>query len=173
MIANETTLHRRPNDTEINKNGHSRAFISEQSPYRIVSYRRPRNDKCKTFYNSNEKTNVLINVQKKMNEKQICNTAPNDNHWITGSRLGTGTYVRNVAESQPSPNLEQWFYSTTKERTVKIIWKRLICRYSVSTVFHVHCRNPQIYLLFSLFHSNVMLHIYIWLLKPRRKDMLI
>ena len=39
MIANETTLHKRPNDTEIN------------------NYR----------YN-------------KMNEKQLCNTATNDNH---------------------------------------------------------------------------------------------
>ena len=49
-----------------------------------------------------------INVQ--TNErKQICNTATSDNHWITGSRLGTGTYIQNVsgsnmlAGSQQSP----------------------------------------------------------------------
>ena len=28
-----------------------------------------------------------------MNEKQICNTQTNDNHWITGSWLGTSTYM--------------------------------------------------------------------------------
>ena len=29
--------------------GHRTAFNNEQSPYRIVSYKRPRNDKCKTI----------------------------------------------------------------------------------------------------------------------------
>ena len=46
------------NDTE---NGQRVAFNSEQSPYRIVSYKRPRNDNGK---NSNEKTNGFIYVQK-------------------------------------------------------------------------------------------------------------
>ena len=32
-----------------------------------------------------------------MNEKQICNTQTNENHWITGSWLGPGTYFNNVA----------------------------------------------------------------------------
>ena len=50
MIANETTLHNRPNDTEIKNNRSYRsAFNNEQSPYRIVIYKRPWNDKCKTI----------------------------------------------------------------------------------------------------------------------------
>ena len=53
--------------------GHSMAFNKEQSQNHIVSYKRTNSN------NSNEKTNSLINLQK-MNEKQICNTATNDNH---------------------------------------------------------------------------------------------
>ena len=29
--------------------GHCKAFNNEQRPYRIVGYKRPRNDKCKTI----------------------------------------------------------------------------------------------------------------------------
>ena len=42
--------------------GHRTAFNNEQSLYRKVSYKRPRNDKCKTIQTI--KTNGLINVQK-------------------------------------------------------------------------------------------------------------
>ena len=46
MIANETTLHKRPK-------WHRTAFNNEQSPYRIVSYKRPRNDNVKQFKQEN------------------------------------------------------------------------------------------------------------------------
>ena len=36
MIANETTLNKRPNDTEINYFRRTTAFTNEQSPYRIL-----------------------------------------------------------------------------------------------------------------------------------------
>ena len=49
MIANETTLHKRPNDTELTTLYHRTAFNNLQSQYRIVSYKRPRNDKCKSI----------------------------------------------------------------------------------------------------------------------------
>ena len=49
MIANETTLRTRPNDPELTTTGPRTAFSNEQSPIRIVSYKRPRNDKCKTI----------------------------------------------------------------------------------------------------------------------------
>ena len=57
--------------------GHRTAFNNEQSPYRIVSYKRPRNHKCKTT--QTRKLTAYL-MYKKMNEKQICNTATNDNH---------------------------------------------------------------------------------------------
>ena len=41
MIANETNLHKRPKDTEINNYiGHRTAFNNEQSSSRIVSYKK-------------------------------------------------------------------------------------------------------------------------------------
>ena len=46
--------------------GHRSAFNNEQSPYRIVSYKSPRRDKCKLIQTKN--TNGIINVQK-INEK--------------------------------------------------------------------------------------------------------
>ena len=54
------------NDKDINTIGHRTAFNNEQSPYHIVSYKRPQYDNVK-------QTNGLIYI-KKMNEKQICNT---------------------------------------------------------------------------------------------------
>ena len=53
MIANVTTLHKRPNDTEIKTQGHLTAFNNDQSPYRIVSFKRPRNDNVKQFKQEN------------------------------------------------------------------------------------------------------------------------
>ena len=48
IIANETTLHKRPNDTEINNCiGHRTAFNNEKSRYCIFIYKRPRNDNVK------------------------------------------------------------------------------------------------------------------------------
>ena len=46
MIANETTLHRDQMTQKLTTIGHHMAFKYEQSPYRIVSYKRPRNNKC-------------------------------------------------------------------------------------------------------------------------------
>ena len=66
MITNETTLHKRPNDTKINNLGHRTAINNEQRPYRIVSFKRPRNINVKLF---EQKTNGLIYIQN-MNEKQ-------------------------------------------------------------------------------------------------------
>ena len=56
-------LYKIPNDTEINNHRSPYGF---QSPYRIVSYKRPRNDNVN---NSNEKTNDII-YEQIMNEKQ-------------------------------------------------------------------------------------------------------
>ena len=54
MIANETTHHKRPNDTrklkQLQVTALTRmAFINEQSPYLIVSYKRPQNEKNTSF----------------------------------------------------------------------------------------------------------------------------
>ena len=49
MIAIDTTLH---NDQMTQKStiiGHRTAFNNVQSPYHIVSYITPQNDKCKTI----------------------------------------------------------------------------------------------------------------------------
>ena len=48
MIANETTLHKRSNDTEIYNYRSPYSLNNEQSLYRIVSYKKPWNDKCNT-----------------------------------------------------------------------------------------------------------------------------
>ena len=58
--------------------------------------------------NYNEKTNGLTYVQKKMNEKQTLNTSTNDNNWITGSWLGTGTYIQNVAGLNRLAGSQPW-----------------------------------------------------------------
>ena len=43
MIANETTVHQETKMTQtLTTIGHRTAFNNEQSPYRIVSYKRPR-----------------------------------------------------------------------------------------------------------------------------------
>ena len=52
MIANETTLLKRLNDTGLTT-GHRTAFNNEQSPYRVVSYNRPRLDNVKQFKREN------------------------------------------------------------------------------------------------------------------------
>ena len=41
MIANETTVHKRPKIQTLTTIDHRTAFNNEQSPYRIVSYKRP------------------------------------------------------------------------------------------------------------------------------------
>ena len=89
MIANEIILCKRPQNTEINN--------YRSPPHRIVSYmyKRPRKYACKII--QTKKTSGLIYNVQKINEKQICNTSENNNHWITDSRLGTGTYIQNVA----------------------------------------------------------------------------
>ena len=51
--------------------GNRTAFNNEQSPYRIVGYKRPRNDNIKQFKRENYRPYLC---KKKMNEKQICNT---------------------------------------------------------------------------------------------------
>ena len=56
--------------------GHRTAFNNEQIPYRIVSYKRPQYDNVKQFKRENNRPYL----NKKMNEKQICNTKTNDNH---------------------------------------------------------------------------------------------
>ena len=86
--------------------GNRTAFKHEQSPHRIVSYKRPRNDKCKTI----QTRRLTIYVQK-MNDKQICNTSTNrlltwDRHMYT--KYGE---IKNV--SGKPPNLGQWCNSTT------------------------------------------------------------
>ena len=57
--------------------GHRTGFKNEQSQNRNVSYKIPRNHKCKNC----KKANVLINVHK-IDEQQIYNTAcaTNENH---------------------------------------------------------------------------------------------
>ena len=51
MNANVTTLHKRPNDTEINNYRYSDGI--QQSPYHIVNYKRARNDNVKQFKRGN------------------------------------------------------------------------------------------------------------------------
>ena len=47
MNTNETTLHKRPNDTKITTVGHCMAFNHEPIPYHIIGYKSPRNDYVK------------------------------------------------------------------------------------------------------------------------------
>ena len=63
MIANETTLHKRPKMTQILTTiGHRTAFDNEQSPYRIVSfYKRLQNDNVKQFKRESPHPSFLIN----------------------------------------------------------------------------------------------------------------
>ena len=54
VIANETTLHKRPKITKkLTVIGHRTSFSNEQSPYRIVIYKRPQNDNVKHFQREN------------------------------------------------------------------------------------------------------------------------
>ena len=41
MITNKTTLHKRQMNQKLTTIGHRMAFNNEQSPYRIVTYKRP------------------------------------------------------------------------------------------------------------------------------------
>ena len=50
MTANEAVLHERVKKAQkLAAIGHRTAFNNEQSPYRIVSYKRPQNHKCETI----------------------------------------------------------------------------------------------------------------------------
>ena len=51
MTANETTLQKRPNDTEINN--YRSLYNSKQSPYRKIWYKRPWNDNVKPLKREN------------------------------------------------------------------------------------------------------------------------
>ena len=51
--------------------GHLAEFNIEQTPYRIVSYKRPRNDNIKQFKRENL---TAESMKQNMYEKQICNT---------------------------------------------------------------------------------------------------
>ena len=89
--------------------GHCMAFNNWQSPYHTFSYRKPRNDKCKSI-----QTRKLINNQimcKIMNKKQICITATNYNHWITGSWLSC------LWAPNPPLILGQWWTDQDKKGT--------------------------------------------------------
>ena len=49
MIANETTLYKSQMTQKLTAIGHRTVFDNKHSPYRIVSYKEPRNHKCKTI----------------------------------------------------------------------------------------------------------------------------
>ena len=51
-IANETTIHKRTTDTEINNYRSPYGLQQWARPYRIVNYKTPRNYKCKTIQTS-------------------------------------------------------------------------------------------------------------------------
>ena len=68
MIGNETTPTRDQNDTETI--GQRTAFNNEQSPYRIVTYKRPRNDNVKQFKRENLRPYLYKKLEKKMNENK-------------------------------------------------------------------------------------------------------
>ena len=53
MIANETTVQETKMKKTLTTIGHRTAFNNEQSPYRIVSYKRPRYDNVKQFKREN------------------------------------------------------------------------------------------------------------------------
>ena len=59
MIANEPTLHQRPNDVEVSN---YKAFNNELNPYRISTYMYTisRNDKCKANQTRKRQINRLI-----------------------------------------------------------------------------------------------------------------
>ena len=67
-----------------------KASNNEQSPNSIVSNKRSWNHKSILMQTRKLTAKLMYKI---MNEKQICNTATNDKHWITGSWLGTGTYT--------------------------------------------------------------------------------
>ena len=48
------------NDTELTTIGHRTAFNNEQSPYRIVSYKRPLYDNLKQFKQENKQPYLLV-----------------------------------------------------------------------------------------------------------------
>ena len=47
MIANETTLYKDQMTHKLTTIGYHTAFNSEQSPFHIVSFKRPQHDRCK------------------------------------------------------------------------------------------------------------------------------
>ena len=53
MIANETTIHKRPKWQTLTTRGQCTAFNNEENPYHIVSYKRPQNDNVKQFKQEN------------------------------------------------------------------------------------------------------------------------
>ena len=68
MIANESNLHKRSNDKKNNMNyGSQYGLNTNQSPYCIVSYRRPRNDKYKTIQTRNLTANLFTKNKRKTN----------------------------------------------------------------------------------------------------------
>ena len=70
MIAYETTLHKRQNDTEINNIrtlDHHTAFNNEHSPYQIVRYKRHRNDNVKQLKQENSRPYLCTKNLKKTN----------------------------------------------------------------------------------------------------------
>ena len=73
MIANETTLHKRPHDTEMS---HRAAFNNERIPYRIISYKRPLNDNVKQFKRKNKRPNICTKNERKTNMEHINNRQP-------------------------------------------------------------------------------------------------
>ena len=70
--------YNRPQETKMTQKlttiGHRTAFNNEQSPYRIVSYKRPRNDNVKQFKRENLRPYLYKKLEKKNERKQIYNT---------------------------------------------------------------------------------------------------
>ena len=69
MIANETTLQKKTKlSHKLTTIGYRTAFKKGQSPYRIVSYKRPRNSNVKQF--KREKLTVLFMYKKERKTKR-------------------------------------------------------------------------------------------------------
>lgn len=112
MIANDTTLHERPNDIE------KRQLVPTVRPSTM--------HKTQTKYSATKTPEWQCNTIKtrqmcvhKMNKKQINKTKINDKHWITGTDIDRICYRDPIT----TLNIGQWCNSTPYEPTIKISWK--------------------------------------------------
>ena len=67
MIANDATPQETKMTPKLTSIGHPTAFNNEQSPYRILSYKRPRNDNVKQFKRKTITALFFLKIERKTN----------------------------------------------------------------------------------------------------------